>query len=172
MGRTRQPALRDRDRDDDAERARGLMFRDALPTGHGMLFIHDAEEPQAYWMKNTKIPLDILYFDDGASWSRSNATSRPARSAMAALVPQRCAGAPRAGVERRRGRPTAAQDGAELRFGGHPACEMKRGVAQAQACIGSKSSTDPAIGAGQVSGTSSQRVPGAMPSSGNPSASS
>ena len=49
--------------DDDAERARGLMFRDALPTGHGMLFIHDAEEPQAYWMKNTKIALDILYFD-------------------------------------------------------------------------------------------------------------
>ena len=50
--------------DDDAERARGLMFRDALPSGHGMLFIHDAEEPQAYWMKNTKIALDILYFDD------------------------------------------------------------------------------------------------------------
>ena len=50
--------------DDDAERARGLMFRDALPAGHGMLFIHDAEEPQAYWMKNTKFPLDILYFDD------------------------------------------------------------------------------------------------------------
>jgi len=50
--------------DDDAERARGLMFRDALPDGRGMLFIHDRQEPLAYWMKNTRIALDILYFDD------------------------------------------------------------------------------------------------------------
>jgi len=51
--------------DDDAERARGLMYRDSIAAGSGMLFIHEAEEPQAYWMKNTKIPLDILYFDRG-----------------------------------------------------------------------------------------------------------
>ncbi len=50
--------------DDDAERARGLMFRDAMAEDRGMLFIHDAQEPQAYWMKNTKIALDILYFDN------------------------------------------------------------------------------------------------------------
>ena len=49
--------------DDDAERQRGLMFRDAMPIDHGMLFIHDREEPQSYWMKNTRIALDILYFD-------------------------------------------------------------------------------------------------------------
>ncbi len=49
--------------DSFAERERGLMFRDSLEKDNGMLFIHDTEEPQAYWMKNTKIPLDILYFN-------------------------------------------------------------------------------------------------------------
>ena len=65
--------------DDDAERARGLMFRDVLAEGHGMLFIHVSEEPQSYWMKNTRIPLDILYFDDSRRWWRNSAMSRLVR---------------------------------------------------------------------------------------------
>jgi uncharacterized membrane protein (UPF0127 family) len=53
--------------DDDAERSRGLMFRDEMAADHGMLFVHERQEPQAYWMKNTRIALDILYFDDAAT---------------------------------------------------------------------------------------------------------
>jgi len=47
----------------NAQRARGLMFRDHLADNRGMLFIHDVQEPLAYWMKNTLIALDIFYFD-------------------------------------------------------------------------------------------------------------
>lgn len=49
---------------DDKSRARGLMFRTEMAENHGMLFIHERQEPQAYWMKNTKLALDILYFDE------------------------------------------------------------------------------------------------------------
>lgn len=45
------------------QQARGLMFRDQLPKDAGMLFIFNNEVPRSFWMKNTRIPLDILYFD-------------------------------------------------------------------------------------------------------------
>jgi uncharacterized membrane protein (UPF0127 family) len=47
--------------DTDAERERGLMFRKSLPAGQGMLFDFKREQPVAVWMKNTLIPLDMIF---------------------------------------------------------------------------------------------------------------
>jgi len=41
----------------------GLMYRDEIAQDHGMLFVFSNEAPRSFWMKNTRIPLDILYFD-------------------------------------------------------------------------------------------------------------
>jgi uncharacterized membrane protein (UPF0127 family) len=46
-----------------AEQAKGLMHRDALGEDQGMLFLFEEPEPRSFWMRNTKIPLDIGYFD-------------------------------------------------------------------------------------------------------------
>jgi uncharacterized membrane protein (UPF0127 family) len=46
-----------------SEQSKGLMHRDSMPTDHGMLFLFKQPEPRAFWMRNTRIPLDIGYFD-------------------------------------------------------------------------------------------------------------
>ena len=45
------------------ERERGLMFREHLPQGSGMLFVFENVETRAFWMEDTFIPLDIAYLD-------------------------------------------------------------------------------------------------------------
>ena len=46
---------------DDASRELGLMNRDSMPVDHGMIFIFGKSDTWGFWMKNTKIPLDLLY---------------------------------------------------------------------------------------------------------------
>lgn len=49
--------------DDDAKRERGLMYRKQMMLNQGMLFIFAEESLQSFWMKNTWLPLDILYLN-------------------------------------------------------------------------------------------------------------
>jgi len=46
---------------DEHARERGLMYRTNMPDDHGMLFSWDDESPRTFWMRNTCIPLDLLY---------------------------------------------------------------------------------------------------------------
>jgi uncharacterized membrane protein (UPF0127 family) len=44
-------------------RAKGLMFVESMPENEGMLFIFQEDSNNGFWMKNTLIPLDIIYID-------------------------------------------------------------------------------------------------------------
>ena len=49
---------------DFASRAQGLMYRSAMPSNAGMLFIFDDAAAQCMWMKNTLIPLSVAFIDE------------------------------------------------------------------------------------------------------------
>ena len=48
-------------------RAQGLMYRESILPGRGMLFIFSAPEARGFWMKNTLIPLDMIWIDAGSN---------------------------------------------------------------------------------------------------------
>jgi uncharacterized membrane protein (UPF0127 family) len=63
--------------DDFQEQAQGMMFRRELARDHGMLFVYDQAQPQAFWMRNCHIPLDILYFDAEARFINGHYNAPP-----------------------------------------------------------------------------------------------
>jgi len=68
------------------QQALGLMFRDELPEDHGMLFLFPVEAMRSFWMKNTRIPLDIIYFDDELRLINVQ-TARPCRTRQCPVYP-------------------------------------------------------------------------------------
>jgi uncharacterized membrane protein (UPF0127 family) len=63
--------------DTDAKRERGLMFRKDLPDGRGMVFLFDEEGEHTFWMKDTLIPLDLIFVDSGGRVTGIVAQARP-----------------------------------------------------------------------------------------------
>ena len=66
--------------DTQDKRTLGLMFRDSMPDDHGMLFIFPGEKRLSFWMKNTRIPLDIFYFDSNLALVSVSENTPPCRT--------------------------------------------------------------------------------------------
>lgn len=69
---------------DDAGRQRGLMFRRTMAPNHGMLFDFERSEPVAMWMKNTYLPLDMLFIRSDGSIAHVAADTEPLSTAVIA----------------------------------------------------------------------------------------
>ena len=69
------------------QQALGLMFREEMADDHGMLFIFPVEARRSFWMKNTRIPLDIFYFDGDLKLVSVAANARPCKTARCPTYP-------------------------------------------------------------------------------------
>lgn len=63
--------------DDQNERAIGLMNRDTMAASKGMLFVYAAPKHVAFWMKNTLIPLDMLFVDASGTVLQVHPIAKP-----------------------------------------------------------------------------------------------
>jgi uncharacterized membrane protein (UPF0127 family) len=66
----------------EASRSKGLMDRDKVEAGHGMLFIFRNPQALNFWMKNVNIPLDIAYFDSKGKFVKAHLMKAESRMLM------------------------------------------------------------------------------------------
>ena|SRR3989344_428841 len=75
--------------DNPVERAQGLMFRKELKENSGMLFIFDSSEKHSFWMKNTLIPLDIIWIDENKKIVYIYENAQPCRETCDSIIPDK-----------------------------------------------------------------------------------
>ncbi len=63
--------------DTPQEQQQGLMHRASMDEDHGMLFIFNGDTPQSFWMKNTPLPLDMIFVDSGLAIVDINHNAKP-----------------------------------------------------------------------------------------------
>jgi uncharacterized protein len=90
--------------DTDATREKGLMYRKDLPDGRGMLFDFFRDQPVGFWMKNTYIPLDMIFIrSDGRIVSIAENTEPMSERVVPSGAPVRAVLEVKGGTARRLG---------------------------------------------------------------------
>ena len=72
-----------------AEKSKGLMFRESLENDKGMLFIYDYDGEYNFWMKNTLIPLDIIWIDSEGKIVYIEHEAQPCGNECKSIKPQK-----------------------------------------------------------------------------------
>lgn len=75
--------------DSSVEQNRGLMFRKELALNEGMLFIFEKEENHPFWMENTYIPLDIIWFNSDKEVVFISKNTQPCSDTCPLIDPER-----------------------------------------------------------------------------------
>lgn len=71
------------------EKSRGLMGREYLAKSRGMLFIYEREEEYSFWMKNTLIPLDIVWIDKDQKIVYIYKNAQPCKEECESIKPEK-----------------------------------------------------------------------------------